>query len=76
MKKRIPKDNDQDVVETAFDFIRKATADHPLEPTLRLNVCLSCIVQSFLDSGHSYADFKEEMENAIQHYAKWFEGDV
>jgi len=73
-KIRSPKPDDQEMVEEGFNAMKRVLKENPqIEPSLWVSVCLSCIVESYVNSGISYTQFKKEMESAVAHYKEWWE---
>lgn len=73
-KRRTPKSTDQEDIEKAFKMIAKLAHGHPqIEPTLWSAACLSAVVQSYVENGFTYKEFKVEFDSFVKHCKKWFD---
>jgi hypothetical protein len=75
MKKiRLPKEDDQENIERAFQLIKRTITRHEeIEPTLWGAACWMILVIGHAGSGYSYEEFCEEWDNVKDHYRSEFE---
>jgi hypothetical protein len=71
IKKRSPKDDDQEKTEKAFQLLRKTILDNPqIEPTLWAGACWSVLVSGYINSGLTYEEFVDEVKGVKKFYKK------
>ena len=74
IKKREPKETDQQEVDKAILLIRDLIVNNKeIEANIWASAMLSLFVMGYNYSGHSYDEFVSDIEQAKIHYKSWFE---
>lgn len=74
-KIRVPHFDDLEKTEKAYRLILDIIIKNQnhIEPALWVGGCLSALAENYKNSGHSYENFVNEMEQAIIFYKRWWE---
>ncbi len=74
MKKRTPKDTDQENVKKSCDMICDLVKLNPeIDGCIWISAFYACITQAYVNAGISYEEFCEDIKDAIEKYKPWFE---
>jgi hypothetical protein len=72
-EKREPKADDQKQVQYVFEHFTRLVKDNPeIEPIILISACWSILIDSYKNSGWTYAQFCEEIDAVKKHYIKWW----
>lgn len=74
MRKREPKETDQDQIEIAFRLLGIYMKNHTeIEPTLWLGAFWGILVHTYSEAGVSYEEFTKEWDKLKTFYKPWFD---
>lgn len=74
MKRRKPKETDQQEIEKAFNILKEYVHNHlEIEPTLLASVFWSILVDGYIKSGMNYDQFTREWDRVKHQYKHWFD---
>ncbi len=74
MKKRPPKNDDNENTEKAYQLLMKLMTEHAeIESSLWYGALWSLLANGYKENNLSYEDFSKEVKRAMKHYKSWFE---
>ncbi len=72
--RREPKETDRENIEKGIELLKNLIiSNDQIEPTLWTSVFIYALMKGYKNSGFTYLEFKELMEEAFQHYQEWYE---
>lgn len=77
LKLRIPKDDDQENAEKAYQLIAELVKSNPgIDDNFWVGGCWTALINCYRETGFDYKDFCKEVEKVKRFYKKKFISDV